>query len=424
MFRRKEIITAIEIATTKVRVLVGEADDEGRSVVLGYCERDTNGGVCKGEITDLEKIIPALREAVEEADAASGFELDRNRIFLTLSGGGIGSTQGVGTVIPANQDGRITVADINEAQKNALNRPIGYDRMILNTFESGYLLDGRPVRNPLGQSAEKLEVLVHIIHGRSKRVENFINALRDFGFNPDNIRPVFSAAAAVFGVLTTEERENGVLLIDMGAGTTEAVAVRHDGMQASCVIPVGFDHIANDLSVGLELHISNCRKLLVNGSVQDAKDSDSGFIEIRERINAAPRKVPLNSIEKIISARLQEITSIIQNKLEQENPGILGSLGSGCVLTGGGGLYPGTTEVCRRQLGMPVRCGFPINAGIAVAELNSPRCGVIWGAFRYGLEMRNVLEDKDDRNPLERGIEAVDTMVMKKVHALRRSLKI
>ncbi len=424
MFRRKEIITAIEIATTKVRVLVGEADGDGHGAVLGYCERDTNGGVCKGEITDLDVVIPALREAVEEADSASGFELDRNRIFLTLSGGGIASSQGVGTVIPASHDGRVSSSDLHEAQQHAQNRLIGYDRVVLNTFEAGCLLDGRPVRNPIGQSAEKLEVLVHIIHGSRKRVDNFINALRDFGFSPDNIRPVFSAAAAVFGVLTMEEREHGVLLIDMGAGTTEAAAVRHDGMLASCVLPVGFDHVANDLSIGLDLHISSCRKLLINDSVQDAKESGLSFIEVRERLNASPRKVPLASIEKIISARLQEVYTIIRKKLELDSPGILGSLGSGCVLTGGGGMFKSTSEVCRRQLGMPVRCGYPINAGVSVPELNSPRCGVIWGAFRYGLEMRNVLEDIDDRNPLERGIEAVDSLVMKKAQALKRALKI
>ena len=335
-----------------------------------------------------------------------------------MSGGGIGSTQGVGSVIPTSNDGRISASDLDEAQKNALNRPIGYDRMILNTFESGCLIDGRPVRNPLGQTGEKLEVLVHIIHGRSKRVENFINALRDFGFNPDNIRPVFSAAAAVFGVLTQEERESGVLLVDVGAGTTEAAIIRHDGMQASCVVPVGFEHIANDLAIGLDLHVLSARKLLTDGSLLEARDSDLSFIEIKERLNAPLRKVPLNSIETVISLRLQELVGIIQKKLEQESPGLLSSLGAGCVLTGGGALYPGTSEVFKRHLGMPVRCGYPIKAGVAVPELNSPRCGVIWGAFRYGLEMRNVLEDADDRNPLERGIEAVDAIVMKKLRLL------
>lgn len=424
MFQRKEIITAVEIATSKVRVLVGEADDEGREVVLGYCERSTDNGVFKGEITDLDKVIPALREAIEEADAASGFELDRNRIFLALSGGGVASTQGLGNVIPANRDGRITHQDISEAQKNALNRSIGYDRIILNTFESGCLIDGRPVRNPIGQSAEKLEVCVHIIHGHRKRVDNFINALRDFGFNPDHIKPVFSGAAAVFGTLTMEERENGVLLIDFGAGTTEAAAVMHDGMQASCIISVGFQHLANDLAVGLDIHISSCMKMLVDGSLQKAKEADMSFIEIKERPSSATRKVPISSIEKIVALRLQETIEIVQRKLERDTPGILGSLGSGCVVTGGGSLFPPTLEVCRRQLGMPVRCGRPVNPGSSHPELQSPCCGVIWGAFRYGLEMRNVLEDGDERNILERGIEVVDSMVMKKAQALKRILKI
>ncbi len=424
MLRRREIITAIEIATSKIRVLVGEAGEKEHYSVLGYYECNTKGGVIKGEITDINVIVSELRTIINKADAAIGFVIDRNRIFLSLSNDGIRTTKGMGVICPINKDGRVSINDLHEAQKNAQNhRCVGYDRIILNSFKSVYLLDGRPVHNPVGQTAEKLEVLSHIIHGNTKQIKNYINVLQDLGFNPAIIHPVFSAAVAAFGILTVDERTNGILLIDVGAGTTEAVVIYHDGMQASCVIPVGFDHVANDLSIGLDLHISTCRALLDNGSVQEAKKSGVSFIEIRERVNTTSRKVFLDSIDKIVLSRLQEVCSIIRKKLEKENPGIISNLAKGCVLTGGGSMYNDCIDVCKEEFGIPVRCGAPILTSATLPELISPRCSVIWGTFCYGLEMRNILGSKDCRNIIERGIDTIDLFAIRTLEILKGVLK-
>ena len=180
------------------------------------------------------------------------------------------------------------------------------------------MLDGhKRVRNPIDMIAHKLEVYIHAVYCKTNQIENFYSLIRDAGFD-DDPAPVFSGIASAYGVLTEEEKESGALLLDMGAGTCEYLAIFNMGILASGVLPIGIEHLANDLSLGLDLHISDCRKLLYDGTLNEHLHARKAFIDIQTGPGSL-RKIPLTSFEKIIDLRLRETFQIIHDKLAAQN---------------------------------------------------------------------------------------------------------
>ena len=208
--------------------------------------------------TALEQLIKAISQADETSNRAIN---NSNIIAISITGSSILSYQGSGAVFIHNDDHRIGEEEISTAVKNAQSNNIPYDRTLINSFDSYFLLDGhKRVRNPSDMTAHKLEVCIHAVHAKTNQIENFYSLLRDAGFD-DDPAPVFSGIASAYGVLTEKEKENGALLLDIGAGTCEYLAIFNMGILASGILPIGFEHLANDLSLGLDLHISDCRKL-------------------------------------------------------------------------------------------------------------------------------------------------------------------
>lgn len=380
MFERRNIVTAVELGTSRIRVLVGESNGDGL-LVLGRGEVPSGGSIIKGEIVDMDRSLELLSEAVEMADENSGKMINQSRaVGIVVTNSGISSLQSVGSAIVRSQDHRVSEDDITEATRNAQVNHLPFERTVIGSFDSYFLLDGsRKVSSPLGQSAHKLDAYVHVIHGETNRIENYSKIMQDVGFE-DNTYLVFSGIATTLGVLTEEEKRNGAILLDMGAGTTEYVTVYNHGIMGSGVIPVGFDHVINDLSVILKLHIDTCRKLILDGTLAAMSARGQGFIELKN-LNSATVKIPLGSFEKIIDERLKETFTIIKDNLK--NQGLFTNIGSGGILSGGAALFPRTPNVYRDVFECPVRIGKPFDASGAITELESPRYSTIWGALKY-----------------------------------------
>jgi cell division protein FtsA len=425
MFQQRDIITAVELGTSKICVLVGEARSDGRLNVIGHGEVASENAVVKGEIADMDTALELLTTAIEEADSSSGREINNSSmIAVSVTGANINSYQGAGTVFVRSEDRRISDLEINEALQNAQVKPLPFEQTIVNTFDSYFLLDGtRRVRNPLDQVADKLEAHIHVIHGESNRVENFRSIMRDAGFD-DEVVPVFNGIASVYGILTEEEKETGVLLVDMGAGTTEYIAVFNMGVLASGVIPIGFEHVANDLSLGLDLHISVCRKMIQDGTIVEHMRDRKGFIELKTSAGNI-RKIPLSSLEKIIDMRLRETFQIIHKKITGQ--GIFRNLSSGGVLTGGGSMFPRTSEIYREVFQFPVRNAQPFDASGAVTGLENPRYSTVWGTLKFGDELNRILKSRNKRGVFGvfvDGMDGVVDVVWRTLSDLKNSIKI
>ena len=384
MFHSRNIVSAVEIGTSKFCVLVGEIDDSGSLDVLGRGEAPSASTVVKGEIVNVERAFDQLSKALEEADRASGGVLAMSRLVMVLvTGCGITSQPGVGMVLIRNADHVVTEAERDEANDNARVLNLSAERRIVNTCNSFFMVDGRRVSNPLRHHGSKLEAHIHIVHGVSAQVDNFRRLVRDSGFENADIDVVFSPIAADYGVLSERERDDGVLLVDLGAGCTEYVMEYDNGLCASGVLQVGMEHVANDMSIAFGLSIDQCRKLLVSGELVRAGESGESHIRLRG-ISGAEQAIPLASFDTVIDSRLREIFTIIRRQLEQA--GSPCSLAAGGVMTGGGALFPRARELFSEVFDLSCQVARPRDAEGAVTDLSSPRYSAVWGALKLAAD--------------------------------------
>ncbi len=380
MFKKRSIVSALELGTSKITVLIGESGEDDRLDIIGKGVAPSRNSIVKGEIVNMEQAIDQTCQALEEADQAAGGQLYASRAgVVTVTGAGIDSFQGVGTVFIRNEEQRITEAAIEEAHQNARLTQSAPDRTILGSSESYFLIDGqRRVRNPLGQVARKLDACIHVVHGVTTRLENFRRLVREVEFAelPDL---VFSAQAAGIGVLSREERENGVLLVDFGAGATEYYVEFDSGTLASGQLQLGFDHVLNDLAEAFKLPLEHWRRLVEDGSLSRLLREQKSHLELTTA-SGRVRRVPVGSIETVIDLRLRELFGIVREELQRRSA--LNNLASGGVLTGGGALFERSSTIFREVLQMSSRVGVPMEVGGAVTGLDNPRYSAVWGALK------------------------------------------
>ena len=378
MFRDRAIVGAVEFGTSGICVLLGESRKDGTLSVIGRGEAPAKG-IFKGEICSSDTVFDQLGIALNDADTMSGGELGRcSMLVIPISGCDIRSMQGRGSVNIDNPDGRVTEADRARAHKTARTCRLEAGRGILNSSESFFIIDdGLRRRDPIGQTADKLEAYVHIVHGVVNRMENFHQLVHNSGCE-GRIELVFSPMAAAEGVLAGEERENGVLLIDFGAGVTDYLLEFNRGVLASGQLQIGFLHVVNDLALGLDLPTETCARMLTDGTIAQAIAERREYLDIPAGYGKV-RRIPLASFETIIDQRIRELMEIISSSI---SPDDLALVNSGTVLTGGGALFEPTLRVVRDVFRGTVRVGRPVDPVGAVSELASPRYGAVWGALK------------------------------------------
>ena len=319
MFKQHKIIAAAELGTSKTCVLVGEYSEDGFTVI-GKGEAATDGAVVKGEIVDMDLALEKLSEAWDQADAQSGNELSECLLLtLAVTGCDMDSLLSEGTAFVQSSDKRITEEDIINAVCNSKAQQLPADRLRVNSFDAYYMADNvRRFKQPVNQCATVLKAYSHIIHGNANRLHNFIALAADAGLDYET-EMIFSPAADILGALSMDEMEAGALVIDLGAGATEYGVIYNNGVMTTGVLAVGFDHVANDISVGLNLPISFCRKILTDGTLEKFSREGTPFIECRTNAGTV-RKIPVESFVRIADERLREIFEFICSKLRMSHP--------------------------------------------------------------------------------------------------------
>ncbi len=402
----KNLITCVEFGTHSIRALHGTCDKAGNPVVLGIGQEPADGTVCKGEIVQPERAGAILGKALADADQSAGITSERRNVFCIVNGAGVTSRQGEGQVFIYSEDHKIHMSHITEAVKKAQSVVLPADQVMLGSFDSYFLLDSQTrVADPMDMTASRLDAFIHIFSMSGKQLESTRSVLRDQGFE-ERIELVFSPVAAAYGTLLDKEKNDGVLLLDMGAGVTSYIVIRRDGILASGALPIGTDNIANDLSIGLDLGIDQCRKMLIDPKLEQKIKSGEPFIEVGGPISGIKRKIPVGSYERIIELRLQEIFSILRERLDPRT--CTPQLESGIVFCGGGALIPAARKNLREIMGMQVRPGNPAGFSGAMTELENPvRNASLLGLLKYvtstengagnaGLRLGDALEDFGD----------------------------
>ncbi len=364
-------ILALDIGTTSIRAAVAELGPQGPAV-HGFAAVRARG-MRKGGVVHIDEVAGAVRKAVEEASSAAGAPI--RSIHLAVAGRGIRGLTSSGTVALRGRE--ITGSDRDRAVECARSLYIPLDREILHVIPTGFSVDGTDgISDPVGMSGVRLDAAVHVITCAGSHIENLGRACRRAGC--DVTETMYGPLAAASAVLTEDELEDGVALVDMGGGTTSITLFVHGALAATAVIAVGGDHISNDLAHGLSLSIAEAEDLKVGAGVAAAAMANRNA-EIPAGAAQEGRAVPVMRMAEIIEARCEEMLSMISAEITPWRD--LGLMPNGVVLTGGGSLLRGLAELAAPALKMPVRRESIRPAVRFPAELRSAQCATVRGVI-------------------------------------------
>lgn len=361
----EEIIFGLDIGTTKVCALVG-AVREGQLQIIGMGIEPAQG-MRKGMVVDVREASVAVASAVEKAEQTSGYEL-RNAI-VSMAGEHISCTNSRG-LAPVSQDGNgITMVDIERALEAAQAIPVAYNRQIVHMIPRDYTVDEHNgVKNPLGMHGYRLEVETHIVTAASPALRNLGQCTSNIGINAEEY--VLNVLASGEAVLEPNEREMGVIVADIGGGTTDIALYRQGTIWHTKVIPVGGYQITNDIAIGLRAPYEVAEAVKIQFGDCRPREIDPNIVFPVEPFGGEKIQVGRQDLAYVIEARVEEIFKLILQAVQQS--GYDGLLPAGIVLTGGTAQLRGITEIAERILNVPARVAGPRSLLGMVDELHSP----------------------------------------------------
>lgn len=375
-------VAAVELGTSTIRVLVGELRDE-QMMVTGLGE-EPSAGVRKGEIIDVEAAKAALQRALQRAEENGQVEI--NEVHLLMSGGHIRTLVNRGTVPISDPSHQVLQEDVEHALEHAREVGLGEDRHILHTISQHFYVDGQGgVADPVGLEGRSLSVDMLVIHCNVHRLRSLVRMISDIGIDVRDV--VFAGLCSALAVLYPEEKEAGVLVLDLGAGKTDFVAYAQGVIATAGCLAVGGDHVTNDIARGLHLTPHEAQQLKEQeGSARLDPTARSRRIVVDESSVKAPRSVRLSDLQTIINARMDEVFGLIRSHLERRQ--ILPFLASGVVLTGGGARMRDIAGLAEDVLRLPCRVGCAVGlSGLTVVGEN-PQYAAPAGMIKYAFKTR------------------------------------
>ncbi len=373
----EEIIFGIDIGTTKICALVGEVRNrELRIIGMGM---QPSAGMRKGMIVDVPSASVALATAVEAAEQTSGYQL--SQALVSIAGEHIGSTNNRGLVAINRNETGVTPQDIDRALETAQAIPIPNNRQIIHIIPRHYTIDDHEgVRQPLGMHGYRLEIEAHIVTGAISAMQNLRHCTSTVGISSEEM--VLNALASAEAVLEPAEREMGVLIADIGGGTTDLALYKQGTVWHTKVIPIGGHHITNDIAIGLRAPYEVAEKVKIQYGDCRPADIDPEFVFTVEPFGGEKIQVGRQDLAQVIEARVEEIFHMILKDIQQS--GYDEYLPAGIVLTGGTALLRGITTVAERVLNVPARVATPKNLIGLVDSLHSPAFATSVGLLRWG----------------------------------------
>lgn len=371
-----EIIVGLDIGTTKICAIVGELTDEGIDII-GIGSHPSKG-LRKGVVVNIETTVSSIQRAIDEAEAMAGTEI--THVYTGIAGGHVKSFGGRGVV--ALKDREVREADIARVIEQAKTVNIPVDREVIHVLPQEFIVDDQGgIREPLGMTGARLEAKVHIVTGAVASAQNIIKCANRAGLNVSDI--VLQPLASSEAVLTEEEKELGVCLVDIGGGTTDLAIFQNGAIVHTAVIALGGHNLTNDVAVGLRTPIDHAERLKQKfGSSLTAMVDKADMIEVPSVGGREPRVMGRQILSEILEPRVEEIFQLVHREVERN--GFSELLTSGVVITGGSTLLPGMTELAEEIMGVPVRRGVPRGIGGLVDVVKSPVYATGVGLVVYG----------------------------------------
>ena len=379
----ERIIAGIDVGTTKICTLVGEVDEKGILSIVGVGVVPSRG-LRKGVVVNVGEATEAIAASVEKAERVSGYEIEQ--AYVGVAGAHISCVNSRGMVAISRGRGGITQDDINRALEAARAIAIPYDRAVIHVIPRGYIIDGQDgVRDPIGMHGFRLEVEVHIVTGAAASIHNLVKCVQELGIEVEDL--VLSPLAAGEAVLTRSEREMGVVLADIGGGTTDIAIFIEDTICHAAVLPVGGNHLTNDLAVGLRAPFGVAEEVKKRHGYARIEGVDpSEVVEVAMFGEDSQQAVSRQFIAQVLEARAEEIFELILQEVKRS--GYEGLLPAGVVLCGGSAKLAGMRELGREIMQLPVRIGAPRDLRGLVDTISSPAyaasVGLLWWGLRHG----------------------------------------
>ncbi len=386
MIEKDQIVGAIDIGTTKIVTMIGKMNDNGRLEILSMAKTESKG-VKRGVVQNIEETVAAISRTVQEAELKAGEKL--HEVFVGIAGQHIRSIKNRGYINRDSYEDEITRDDIKKLENDMLKIPTEVGEEIIHVIPQNYIVDNETgVKNPVGMSGKRLEANFHIVIAQIASAKNIEKCINRAGLKVKclMLEPIASSEA----VLTDDEKEAGVALIDIGGGTTDIAVFYDDIIRHTAVIPFGGNVITKDIKEGCAILQRQAELLKVQfGSALGEMAEDDKVVSIAGIAGREPKEISFKSLAYIIQSRMEEIFEAIA--FEIENSGYMDKLSAGIVVTGGGAMLKNLPQLIKFKTGMDVRIGYPSEhlAANVTNDVNQPIFSTVIGLILKGFEYLN-----------------------------------
>ncbi len=375
----KNLVVALDIGTSKVAALVAELRADGTLEILGMGGHESKG-LKKGVVVNIEATVHAVQRALEEAELMADCKI--TSAFTGIAGSHIKSFNSTGMV--AIKDREVGPLDVERAIETAKAVNIPTDQQILHVLRQEFIIDGQEdVREPIGMSGVRLEVKVHIVTGAVSAAQNIVKCVRRCGLEVNDL--ILQPLASSRAVLSEDEKDLGVCLVDIGGGTSDIAVFTHGAIRHTAVIPIAGDQITNDIAMALRTPTADAEAIKVRQGVALRQLADPNeMIEVPGIGDRGPRAMSRQTLAEVIEPRVEELFSLVQQVLRES--GFEELLSSGVVLTGGSAVMQGMVELGEEIFHMPVRVGVPKYSGGLADVVRNPRYATAVGLLLEGVQ--------------------------------------
>jgi len=377
----KNLIVGLDIGTSKVVAIVGDISAEGNIEVIGIGSYPSLG-LKRGVVVNIESTVQSIQRAIEEAELMAGCQI--HSVFTGIAGSHIRSLNSHGIV--AIREHEVTQADVDRVIDAAKAVAIPADQKILHILPQQFIIDAQDgIKEPIGMSGVRLESKVHMVTGSVSAAQNIIKCIRRCGLEVDDI--ILEQLASSYAVLTDDEKELGVCLVDIGGGTTDIAVFTHGSIRHTAVIPIAGDQVTNDIAVALRIPTQNAEviKLKYACALRNLTDNEE-MIDIPGGTDRPARQLSRTTLAEVVEPRYEELFSLVQAELQRQ--GLEEVIGSGIVVTGGSAQMPGVIELAEDIFRMPVRLGLPRYVTGLVDVQRNPIYSTGIGLLLYGRQQQ------------------------------------
>ena len=367
----KDLVVGLDIGTAKIMAVVAEVQGNGELRIAGMGVAPTQG-LKRGVVVNIDATVQSIQQALKEAEMMADCKI--SRVYTGITGSHIRGQNSTGMVIV--RDKEVTPIDVARVVETAKAINIPNDQRLLLVEPQEFVIDGQEVKEPIGMSGGRLEVKVHIVTGAQSAAENIVKCVRRCGLEVDQL--VLNPSASSLAVLTSDERDLGVALVDIGAGTTDVAIFTGGSIRHTAVIPVAGDLITSDIAMALRTPTKDAEEIKVEHGVAKQLLADpADQVEVPGLGDRAPRMLSKQALAGVIEPRVEEIFSLVHQVIRES--GYEELLSSGIVLAGGSALMPGMVELAEDIFLKPVRRGVPLYSGALYDMVSNPRSATVMG---------------------------------------------